>query len=687
MKNSYIRRAGARIYRIIAMMMAALVIASLFPTAALAKSKTGTGMAEWALRAYNEGWRYEYGGSSAGAVDCSGLIRSYTGSGGGAKALLDASSSSGKISSLPRVHGLGLWCDGHAGVYVGKNESGENMAVDARNSKVDVVYSAMNSRNYNPWVKWFKIKGVSYPTTGWETFNGKKYYYYKGEFVTGQFEVDGVTYDFGKSGALKGEAKKTEGKEKTTEAKKKKTTTTAKKTKAANESLKLGMSGDRVTKLQKRLIELGYLDAEATGYYGEKTAKAVKAFQKNASLTADGVAGPATQEKIYSSKAPKYKSETKKATKKKTTTTVKTTTTTEKIISMRMGMEGENVKKLQKRLIELGWLDSEVTGFYGEKTAIAVQKFQRAVKLSDDGVAGRITLEKLYAEGAPSKPTTTTTTRKTTTTTTTTTKKKTTTTTTVATTEKDEDKDKKDKDETEETEETTTKKTTTTTTKKTTEKTTAPTSNTTAETTETTAEPEYVEPTSPDGEPLYEELSFGAQGEAVRAMSRKLSELGYYDHDVSDYFGVFLRIAVMNFQLNAGLGVTGIADPETQEILYSADAPYASETLSDAEIYGDELDMDELDEAESDEQTAPGAENTVSGGDAEEPQLADSAGLGAYSTHSDIVSFIGKYGDSGELQTMGIFSYTPPVITVYRDGESYEVSDELDEALDSCVFY
>lgn len=40
---------------------------------------TGAGLAEWALNAYNSGWSYVYGGSTPGAVDCSGLIYSYAG--------------------------------------------------------------------------------------------------------------------------------------------------------------------------------------------------------------------------------------------------------------------------------------------------------------------------------------------------------------------------------------------------------------------------------------------------------------------------------------------------------------------------------------------------------------------------------------------------------------------------------
>ena len=37
-------------------------------------SGTGAGLAEWAMNAYYSGWAYVYGGSTPGAVDCSGLI-------------------------------------------------------------------------------------------------------------------------------------------------------------------------------------------------------------------------------------------------------------------------------------------------------------------------------------------------------------------------------------------------------------------------------------------------------------------------------------------------------------------------------------------------------------------------------------------------------------------------------------
>ena len=58
--------------------------------------------------------------------------------------------------------------------------------------------------------------------------------------------------------------------------------------------LEVGSSGGDVTKVQKKLIQWGYLSGSADGRYGEKTRRAVIAFQRNNGLAADGRVGPAT---------------------------------------------------------------------------------------------------------------------------------------------------------------------------------------------------------------------------------------------------------------------------------------------------------------------------------------------------------------------------------------------------------
>ena len=71
------------------------------PTQAQAASgATGVGLAEHCMTAYYERWSYVYGGTSYGAVDCSGLIVTYKGVGGCRTDLLGASSESGDRKSV-----------------------------------------------------------------------------------------------------------------------------------------------------------------------------------------------------------------------------------------------------------------------------------------------------------------------------------------------------------------------------------------------------------------------------------------------------------------------------------------------------------------------------------------------------------------------------------------------------------
>lgn len=58
--------------------------------------------------------------------------------------------------------------------------------------------------------------------------------------------------------------------------------------------------GSGVLKVQKKLIELGYLaEGEADGAYGSKTTAAVRRFQKANGLSVDGIAGQATQTRLF----------------------------------------------------------------------------------------------------------------------------------------------------------------------------------------------------------------------------------------------------------------------------------------------------------------------------------------------------------------------------------------------------
>lgn len=66
------------------------------------------------------------------------------------------------------------------------------------------------------------------------------------------------------------------------------------------------------------------------------------------------------------------------------------------------GAKGDDVKKLQLRLIELHYLaDGSADGDYGNKTNTAIEKFQAAAKLSVTGTADELTQALLFSDDAP----------------------------------------------------------------------------------------------------------------------------------------------------------------------------------------------------------------------------------------------------------------------------------------------
>lgn len=64
-------------------------------------------------------------------------------------------------------------------------------------------------------------------------------------------------------------------------------------------TLKKGSIGPEVVTLQQALAELGYLSGAADGNFGTGTQNAVKQFQEDNDLAADGIAGKMTLELLY----------------------------------------------------------------------------------------------------------------------------------------------------------------------------------------------------------------------------------------------------------------------------------------------------------------------------------------------------------------------------------------------------
>ncbi len=109
---------------------------------------------------------------------------------------------------------------------------------------------------------------------------------------------------------------------------------------------------DNIKALQQRLIDLGYLTGTADGIYGDHTRKAVKLFQSLNALEASGEVNEATRSAIYDETAMQLPD------------------------MLVAGNTGDRVIQLQEKLIQFGFLSGEADGVYGKKTSAAITRFQ-----------------------------------------------------------------------------------------------------------------------------------------------------------------------------------------------------------------------------------------------------------------------------------------------------------------------
>ncbi|MBW4471125.1 MAG: peptidoglycan-binding protein [Stenomitos rutilans HA7619-LM2] len=216
-------------------------------------------------------------------------------------------------------------------------------------------------------------------------------------------------------------------------------------------TLNLGSRGAEVTELQATLQLLGYYGGTVDGVYGQSTVSAVSQFQQAAGLSADGITGPATWNRLFptpaelpssvpapatsatpapganTAKTPPASTSaasfpvpagaspnpvsTQPATKPRpavkpassattskpgtttspptsATTTATATNTSVALPVLKQGMKGPAVVALQERLRSLGVFKGSADGVFGAETLAAVKAAQRKLKLEPDGVVG-----------------------------------------------------------------------------------------------------------------------------------------------------------------------------------------------------------------------------------------------------------------------------------------------------------
>ena len=150
---------------------------------------------------------------------------------------------------------------------------------------------------------------------------------------------------------------------------------------------KLGSKGAEVIAIQRCLKDQGYLKGKADGYFGSMTKKAVTSYQKANNLTADGIIGTNTAQKLKSDCSSSNSSSINSST-------------------LRQGSRGSAVKILQDNLRKLGIYDKQSTSYYGPITKNAVIRFQKSQGLKADGIVGLNTQTKIQAAlNNPKNPT------------------------------------------------------------------------------------------------------------------------------------------------------------------------------------------------------------------------------------------------------------------------------------------
>lgn len=138
--------------------------------------------------------------------------------------------------------------------------------------------------------------------------------------------------------------------------------------------IRLGDEGAPVSDLQRRLVRLGAAGLEVDGRFGPTTLEALRRFQREHGLAADGVVGPETWRRLVEAGW---------------------SLGDRLLYQRRVMLRGEDVRELQQRLSRLGFHTGPEDAIFGPLLRAAVEEFQRNAGLEVDGVAGPATIAAL----------------------------------------------------------------------------------------------------------------------------------------------------------------------------------------------------------------------------------------------------------------------------------------------------
>ncbi|WP_026691558.1 peptidoglycan-binding protein [Alteribacter aurantiacus] len=152
-----------------------------------------------------------------------------------------------------------------------------------------------------------------------------------------------------------------------------------------DQTLRAGMSHGDVTELQDFLRSEGHFNFHtSTGYFGSITRDAVRSFQRDAGIAADGIAGPQTFN------AMNVNGSTNSSSSNSGSASVSSSSGDWVSFNgtLRQGSRGASVRNLQDALNSVGHSAGSADGVFGPQTANAVRSFQRSAGIAADGIAG-----------------------------------------------------------------------------------------------------------------------------------------------------------------------------------------------------------------------------------------------------------------------------------------------------------
>lgn len=161
-------------------------------------------------------------------------------------------------------------------------------------------------------------------------------------------------------------------------------------------TLRKGYTGADVIAVQQKLKELGFYSGSVDGVYGTGSIAAVKKFQQQNGLTADGLVGSRTYTALMSASTG---SSSNSGSDNSSSSSDSTSGQDYAEGTLSYGSSGTEVKKMQQALKALGY-NVSADGSYGALTQMAVTQFQKRNGLTADGVAGSATLKLLYSGNA-----------------------------------------------------------------------------------------------------------------------------------------------------------------------------------------------------------------------------------------------------------------------------------------------